>query len=80
MTKRKKCYRCGSHFKPNHIKECKAINSNCLNGGKIGHFTKVCQQIVVKSVILRKFVNKKVFKLLAIKRANKAKMKTILIS
>ena len=66
MTKRKKCYRCGSHFKPNHIKDCKAINSNCLNCGKIGHFTKVCQQ--------------KVFKLLAIKRANKAKMKTILIS
>ena len=50
MTRRKKCYRCGSHFKPNHIKECKAINSNCLNGGKIGHFTKVCQQKSVQVV------------------------------
>ena len=42
----KKCYRCGSPFKPNHIKDCKAINLKCLNCGKIGHFaslsTKKC--------------------------------------
>ena len=38
---KKKYYKCGSPFKPNHIKGCKAINSKCLNCGKIGHFTKV---------------------------------------
>ena len=28
---KKKCYKCGLPFKPNHVTECKAINSKCLN-------------------------------------------------
>ena len=47
---KKKYYRCGSPFKPNHIKDCKAINSKCLNCGKISHFAKVCQQKNVKVI------------------------------
>ena len=47
---KKKCYRCGSPFKPNHIKDCKAINPKCLSCGKIGHFAKVFQQKSVKVI------------------------------
>ena len=47
---KKKCYRCGVPFKPKHTKECKTINSKCLNCNKIGHFAKVCQQKSVKVV------------------------------
>ena len=41
---KKKCYRCGLPFKPNHVKECKEINSKCLNCSKAGHFFKVRHQ------------------------------------
>ena len=40
----KKCYKCGSPFKPKHVKGRKAINSKCLNCSKVGHFAKVCRQ------------------------------------
>ena len=48
---KKKCYSCGLPFKPNHVKEYKAINSKCLNCNKVGHFARVCcQQKTIKFV------------------------------
>ena len=48
---KQKGYRCGLPFKPNRIKECKGINSKCLNFSKVAHFAKVCcQQKIVKVI------------------------------
>ena len=41
---KKKCFICSWSFKSNHIKQCKAINSNCLNCIRAGHFAKACSQ------------------------------------
>ena len=38
------CFICGWSFKPNHIKQCNTINSNCLNSIKDGHFAKAWSQ------------------------------------
>ena len=41
---KKKCYKCGLPFKPNHVRESNVINSKCLNCSKVVHFVKVCRQ------------------------------------
>ena len=43
-NEKKKCFLCGWFFKPNHIKKCNPINSNCLNSIKDDHFAKSCGQ------------------------------------
>ena len=40
----KKCFICSWSFKLNHIRQCKAINSNCLNCVTASHFAKACSQ------------------------------------
>ena len=40
----KKCFICSWSFKLNHTRQCKAINSNCLNCVTASHFAKACSQ------------------------------------
>ena len=41
---KKKCCSCGLPFKPNHVKERKAINSKCSNCSQVSHFPKIFHQ------------------------------------
>ncbi|XP_055840007.1 putative uncharacterized protein DDB_G0272516 [Episyrphus balteatus] len=38
------CYNCGAPFTQNHMRSCKAIDINCSNCGRKGHFSKFCKQ------------------------------------
>ena len=52
----KKCFICSWSFKLNHIRQCKAINSNCLNCVTASHFAKAGSQekttIAIKDKII----------------------------
>ncbi|MCG8621433.1 MAG: hypothetical protein MJE68_05450, partial [Proteobacteria bacterium] len=42
--KNKSCYRCGSDWDRNHMKECPAKGQECHYCGGRGHFAKVCKK------------------------------------
>ena len=64
---KKKCFICSWSFKSSHIKQCKAINSNCLNCIRAGHFAKACSQ--EKTIIVLRI------KLLMVQRVMKVMVK-----
>ena len=66
-SNKKKCFIRSWSFKSSRIKQCKAINSNCLNCIRAGHFAKACSQ--KKTIIVLRI------KLLMVQRVMKVMVK-----